>query len=123
MNIKMNRRVKEKWVEALRSGEHQQVKDKLEVPSGGRCCLGVLCYLAVEDGLNLNVQVYDQTVTYDGVEATPPRNVVRWAGTESANPMIRFRGNDGQYYDYTLTHLNDTGLTFDQIADLIEYFL
>lgn len=42
--------VMELWIEALRSGEYKQTKEKLKSKSGGFCCLGVLCDLAAKDG-------------------------------------------------------------------------
>lgn len=40
---------KEKWLNALRSGEYTQEREYLQC-NGGYCCLGVLGDLAVEDG-------------------------------------------------------------------------
>lgn len=39
----MNKRLKDKWVKALRSGKYKQGKGKLLGPNNRFCCLGVLC--------------------------------------------------------------------------------
>lgn len=40
--MKMPKKMKKKWLKALRSGEYGQVKGKLTDGNGGFCCLGVL---------------------------------------------------------------------------------
>lgn len=40
---KMNRRLKAKWVKALRSGKYPQGEGVLRSYAGAYCCLGVLC--------------------------------------------------------------------------------
>ncbi len=42
MKIKLPKRIKNKWVKALRSGEYNQCQDRLTDFNGGFCCLGVL---------------------------------------------------------------------------------
>ncbi len=39
----MNKAIKKKWIDALRSGQYRQTRDKLKSRNGGFCCLGVLC--------------------------------------------------------------------------------
>lgn len=50
--MKMNPEIKQKWVEALRSGRYKQEKGALLVQASGGagyCCMGVLCEIV--DGL------------------------------------------------------------------------
>ena len=47
-----------------------------------------------------------------------PLDLQQWAGIPSAHGMLRTLDTD-----VTLADLNDSGLTFNQIADVIEYFL
>lgn len=51
----MKKDIKDKWLTALRSGEYQQAEKVLRSEDdNGRasyCCLGVLCELAMEDGV------------------------------------------------------------------------
>ena len=46
----MNKEVKKKWVDALRSGEYAQGRSSLR-DHDEYCCLGVLCELAVKEGV------------------------------------------------------------------------
>lgn len=54
----MDKDIKEKWVNALRSGEYKQAHRSLRVvqPDGGyaHCCLGVLMELTPEEGTFMN---------------------------------------------------------------------
>jgi hypothetical protein len=105
-----------KWVEKLRSGELEQGLHALH-DDGKFCCLGVACELAVEEGLPLVVKEkinLDGTtyVEYDGHSGVLPEKVVEWLG---------LRTEEGGYcLAESLTFLNDSGATFNQIADLIE---
>lgn len=87
----MNPDVKDMWLKALRSGEYEQTTGYLREakPDGkeGYCCLGVLCELAVKEGV-LPAPVMDSaSSTYeyadeDGttVDVLPPVSVAKWAG-------------------------------------------
>ena len=44
----MNPEVKQKWIDALRSGKYEQGSEKLRSVSG-YCCLGVLCDLYAQE--------------------------------------------------------------------------
>ena len=48
---KMNPLIKAKWVSALRSGEFKQGTMQLRTLDDKYCCLGVLCALAVREGV------------------------------------------------------------------------
>lgn len=148
----MDPNIKARWVAALRDGRPQttgvleRVKPN-ERPYGGgilpagQCCLGVLCSIAVDEGLieRVDYEGNDQTVqgfkartffygeggkpefreeiTYTYVETgTLPLEVVQWAGMDEDNPYVR--NQDGE--KKTLAVLNDQGYSFAQIADFIE---
>ena len=108
----MKREIKDKWIEALRSGKYEQGRDLLCKISGGEkhCCLGVLCELAPNViktiRPNLDRRLYDGKICY------LPKSVQNWAG---------MRTNCGQAFpdDLSLIALNDSGFTFPQIADFI----
>lgn len=104
----MDQKIKDRWVEALRSGEYEQGRGALK--SGDRfCCLGVLCDLFVKDGLG----TWGQDLF--GSNGYLPPVVVAWAGLRNKSPAVD---------SLTLTCLNDTFKTnFTQIADLIEAHL
>lgn len=108
----MNPEIKEKWVTALRSGEYKQGKGLLHNLSyNSWCCLGVLCDLAVKDGLNLEIDTtkYSAAATYDGYIGTPPSSVEVWASLNGARRDID-----------NLIDLNDEGHSFQEIAEYIE---
>jgi len=112
----MNKEVAKLWVDALRSGEYKQGTGKL-ARRGEFCCLGVLCELAIKNGIDLKVGKYghwDDIITYNGADISLPDVVKEWAGMNSTS---------GVYGDQSGEHLsdqNDRGKSFLQIADLIE---
>lgn len=127
LNVPMDPEVRRRWTAALRSGEFQQGRGKLaavEETSDERryCCLGVLCELAARDGV-VTVRDGVDWVSYmdnDGPMQINylPRAVASWAGLSSTNPRIRSINVSGD--TPTLSYLNDSGYTFDQIADVID---
>lgn len=92
-----------RWIEMLRSGEYEQISEQL-TDGRGYCCLGVAC-LAVE-------------VT-PGNEAT----LIYYPSVVQSLGLI---GNSGCPADVcdedyeALVDLNDNGMTFSEIADLLE---
>lgn len=137
----MDAKIKADWIKALRSGEYEQGMGKLQA-NGKFCCLGVLCELApnvhrVSTTVS-GIGVYAASDTSDNREENyPPTAAWIWAGWTEKDPFVRTGfsqapdgsaiansgpfGNPrrGQY----LSNLNDAGFTFDQIADVIAYFL
>jgi hypothetical protein len=139
----MKHQIKKRWVEALRSGKYKQGKDYL-CRDGDFCCLGVLCELAVEDGVipePAPSKVQPRPCRKDGVFAygagfdyMPPPEVCDWAGVdpsgfgvsitltdlplgeESMNKLGRIPNIDNP----SLPELNDAGCDFGLIADIIE---
>ena len=112
--------VKEKWVNALRSGRFKQTRGSLRYAEGF-CCLGVLCELAAEEGVVLPAVevgggVYGYLESQDGTPFTAflPDAVANWAGI---NRTGYIQGDD---YEVHLTQINDGGSSFSEIADLIE---
>lgn len=116
----MNKEIKEKWVAALRSGKYTQSKQKLKTKYG-YCCLGVLCDLAVKEGIckeSPGEDLHNEEVMFDTRTSILPDSVLRWSEVDSLNPSILI---EGKIYPYTLAECNDTlELDFNQIADIIE---
>lgn len=124
----MNREIKIRWAEALRSGNYVQGFQRLgtvfDVENATTyCCLGVLCELAVEDEIIPRTEAtksYNggRSILYDGSYAKfLPPSVLEWAGLDapSGNPTIN---------GVLMGQLNDShGLTFSDIATLIERYL
>ena len=110
----MNPQIKQKWVSALRSGEYQQTQRRLH-DENGFCCLGVLCDLYLKEN-NLEWEPsthYKNAYMFQDMVAVLPLSVEKWAGVGEGNPLV----NDG---DSSLVELNDSGSTFNEIADVIE---
>lgn len=106
--------IKEKWVNALRSGEYQQGKGGL-LCEGKYCCLGVLSDLyAKEHNIEWKEEEYSKFKSLLDSDKILPIEIRKWAELEEENPYVF---ND---YHQTLAELNDNGLSFIGIADLIE---
>lgn len=118
----MKQEIKERWVEALRSGKYEQGTGALTTGSGRYCCLGVLCDLAVADGaIEPPIVVEAGMLAYGtrGETEHLPRLVQLWAGLEQHSPEVLVDPDEGSWQE--LVELNDnTGLNFHEIADLIE---
>lgn len=113
----MNPEVKQKWIKALRSGEYKQAKGQLTTLTGEDCCLGVLCKLAVAEGVIAPSTKEEKYVTYDRETHILPQKVIIWAGVDSCGG---YKNENGIQW---LTEDNDGGATFLDIADTIEKYL
>ena len=95
----MDKRIKKKWVDALRSGKYKQGQGRLKGVDDTYCCLGVLCKIA---NIPSNYYMgYLPSVSLDRL------------GLDSTNPIIT---KDGR----TAAECNDNGMSFKRIANLIE---
>ena len=104
----MKEEIKDRWVEALRSGEYKQGKKALKM-DGNFCCLGVLCDLhAKEVGGDWEDLQNRRAQRYFGCIGLPPYEVQYWAETKHSSGKEIANLNDVQNY------------TFEQIADWIE---
>lgn len=115
---KMNQDIKKKWVAALRSGEYKQGRNSLKNHEGEYCCLGVLCDLAVREGLKVEEKFHpsNRQYSFDGDFGFLPLSVRQWAQLSESSPTLT-SGEDKEKLDC----LNDLyRLTFNEIADLIE---
>lgn len=113
------------WCEALESGRYEQGKKRLcyiEKNEPKYCCLGLLCEVAIQNGLPLNKRIEGEEyslykVAYYGENdsALLPKEVVKWA---------KLKNNGGDFYDgekyNSLYSLNDSfGKSFKEIAEII----
>ena len=123
----MKPEIKKLWVGALRSGKYEQGKYTLR--SGDEfCCLGVLCNLATQQGLDLRVVKVGQITFYDYQRCGLPAKVLKWAGLDqdfppSEWPLAWVSGGCPVPLPRaggTLAYLNDSGRTFHEIAVAIE---
>lgn len=118
----MNPEIKEQWIEALLSGEYKQGKHSLRSFDDMFCCLGVLCDLAVKAGVIPEPEeAFDTCYSYLGSCSALPEAVVEWAGMK--NGLKGDRAAHVGYGSYgrhgVLSLDNDTGKTFEEIAEII----
>ena len=135
----MNPEIKKLWIDALLSGEYQQGQGFLHQIIDGEsqfCCLGVLCDLAIKNGVSLHLGKKNDWVTeFDNCSESLPEAVMEWSGLSSTNGgfyyTISYKGQlaDGDFIDeeeeltQSLAELNDSGYTFEEIVvDIEKYF-
>ena len=101
--------VRKAWVKALRSGQYKQGQHSL-CTNKRYCCLGVLAELAVQYGVAKKL-----SNLYDGREGFLSSGIMDWVGlqTDSGRYM---KG----YNTTSLALMNDQGMSFTDIADIIE---
>lgn len=102
------------WIVALRSGSYAQTTKTLHCTTGGFCCLGV--------AVNITGVVWEEiqgAVQFMNCEENPEAGVldakfVKLYALRSANGKAGEPGFD------CLTELNDSGMTFEEIATVLE---
>lgn len=118
----MDKHIAERWVQALRSGQYKQGQGELHPDQDSYCCLGVLCDLyRVEQGKGEWRSECPQRggfeVPGDGIvwreTAVLPLAVMNWA-------EIQHPAGDIAGASESLAELNDKGMAFPELADLIE---
>jgi len=107
----MNQQIKQRWIEALKSGEYQQGHEALRYDNKF-CCLGVLTDLYIkEHGLQWHKGV-GECWSFDDKDGLLASSVQKWAGLSDADPVI---------LGDCATELNDgTNASFEEIASYIE---
>lgn len=118
-----------KWVEALRSGDYQQGIEYLcnEDEISGNftyCCLGVACDILTENDW---VKVIDSTMwsigEHKAFDMPSTYDLSGWECAETASlPSKEILNNMGLdvVYAQELAELNDSGWSFEKIANKIE---
>ena len=100
------------WLQALRSNNYAQGMQHLNTPHGF-CCLGVACEI-FKDALDLEVKILPTQTFYEGVSGTAPVRVIEHLGlygdVGEADPTSSKN---------SLARLNDEGISFTEIADLV----
>jgi hypothetical protein len=99
----MNPDIKQKWVEALRSGKFKQCRKVLRNDAGEMCCLGVLREI-VSPG---------DTSSRNGTNELPTEDFLNSVGLSNKHDDYR---QEASYY----ASENDGGCSFDEIAGEIE---
>lgn len=135
----MNPEIKGQWVAALRSGTYDQGQDYLHTRNDTYCCLGVLCDLAVKAGVigppeqtgDEGSWVYgpvNDAVFGSSSDTTLPVKVAEWAGTDR-DVVLKSKTDDFTAIPeigrtvVSVAELNDNGMSFDDLSNLIEKYL
>jgi hypothetical protein len=125
----MNPEIKAAWVAALRSGQYQPLRGALAPDEDApgieplrRCCLGVLCDLAVEAGVAVKDMGYFRAVVdeADTSDQVLPDAVVVWANLDNPSPAVRLRRTALRVVEEPLAYLNDQRVPWAELAELIE---
>ena len=117
----MDEKVKILWVKALKSGEFKQIKTRLH-DGEGFCALGVLAALAMNEGI---CTYSPKKEAFDGRWETLSYNIMKWANIAQFDDEFLEPGAGKIKFIYkgketSITDLNDNGLSFEEIADVIE---
>jgi len=112
----VNKRVKKKWLKALRSGEYVQGRGALCQVGGDYdtfCYLGVLTDLyLLEKGEGWDARPGEGYLRFGDWYAALPPSVSEWAGLATSDPQLGAASG---------TAWNDRmGASFSKIADMIE---
>lgn len=111
----MKKKIADQWVKALRSGKFKQTTGKLE-RIDGNCCLGVLCNIAMVEGICDYDNQFNGMIQFDNNPDLLPNSVQEWAGMKEDDGTIVYKGKSR-----SLAYLNDSlNLSFKEIANVIE---
>lgn len=117
----MDKEWKKKWLEALRSGKYKQGQNELRSKDNSFCCLGVLCDIAgggewsKETGEDPGGRLWYYKSNGDRTSCYLSHDVVDRVGLDRTNPILESLGSE-----YSVSALNDSEMSFEELADLIE---
>lgn len=133
-NKKMNPRIKKLWVDTLRSNTVKQGFETLcfletKTNEYKFCCLGVLCEIYNSEMKRLHkkqlkIDIYytnnSKTVySYNNESGSLPIEVQEWSGLYTSCGSFKDI-SWASSKDTSLAHLNDAGVSFEKIAQIIE---
>ncbi len=111
----MKKSVAKKWTKALRSKKFKQGMHSLhDAEANSYCCLGVLCVLAGKDKKYIN----NRDNAKDNTSLPGPIVYKDFAGMQTNNGSLPGFGKHSEAK--ALSVMNDSGQTFDEIADFID---
>lgn len=128
----MNPRIAKEWTTRLRSDRTSQTQKHLGRLDGSRCCLGVLCDMAIEEGIIRSPRPFRPNKTqrgclvFAGARHNLPPEVREWAQMKTnfgQYPGQILPGREALYGELAQPALaldNDAGATFQELADTIE---
>lgn len=124
MNNNDRHEIIDEWINRLRSKKYVQDKHSLNYNNEKYCCLGILCQIALEKKLidvcllrEDNCYVYNTVGYKDNTAIDIPNEFCKDLGIH-----VYGRYNNVKNETFTLiSHNDDDGLSFEQIADIIEH--
>jgi desulfoferrodoxin (superoxide reductase-like protein) len=100
--------IQQEWVDTLRNSDIKQATGVLGLQNGARCCLGVLCDIAVEHGIIDPPNVDEHYIKYGTAFYHLPITVANWVKiADYAEQKLEFQNDE-------------VGMSFKEIADYIE---
>ena len=115
----MKRKIARMWSDALRSGRFKQGAGSLSRTGRNEyCCLGVLCELAIESGVDIKFAQSAMNTTYDNESMHLPPAVMKWAGMHTSVGFLDTDKDD--LAGASLIIMNDGGASFEEIANTID---
>jgi len=125
--IRKDLKRRDEWITALRSGKYKQGCGLLRTRDDKYCCLGVLLQLEGKEFCKYDDGGYFVQTDYDG-DSTGSSYVgeeiitLDYPGILPVTPTLtNQQGVEVSTGMYELASLNDCGVPFDVIADVIEY--
>ncbi len=123
----MNKDVIRKWIKALRGGGYKQCFGKLHIDDRF-CVLGVLCDIhSKEEGEEWKRDKFYSDIRKSDIYRYRanldilPRVVEHWANVDMGGALLNQAvDQDGTDFVQSLTGLNDLGIGFEALADIIE---
>jgi hypothetical protein len=112
----MKKEIADLWIAALKSNKYEKGKYVLE-KNDTFCCLGVLCDVALKNGVEFKRNIDDRGVFYGDNSSSEGRYVLlpivqQWAGMKSLSGIIN--------KDDALTSINDRTDSFHDVIYAIE---
>lgn len=130
IEVKLHPEFKKAWVADLRSGEYAQTTGYLHLTKqdrgrpAGYCCLGVACERLANAGLiDRKVSESRGITSFDGVENIPTPNTYPMMFTHPEGMALSTFDEQITAIFSALADSNDSGSTFEQIAEWIEEYL
>ena len=120
----MKKKIMEKWVKALRSGEYKQGEGNLCDSKNNFCCLGVLTELFIQEKhkktkngkIKYGWEEKNGFLIFEGETLFLAKQVMKWSGMNTNSGTIKT--NSLAYK--SLANLNDKKFSFKELADIIE---
>ena len=111
----MKKDIKDLWVTTLRSGYFRQTSGRLMRNTDQFCVLGVLCNILFAEMNCVWEDTNYSARSFLGETAVLPKEVMTFCDIKTPTCELEYKGNKT-----SLTKLNDNGLMFSELADIIE---